>query len=280
MKEETRNLQKTALASKVVNPFTRALTPPFIGRRRDFYIPEVPSNLRNIPNVNMYMNVFHFPYIYKPTTSSHAKPGLLRRRLWLGFLLIRESLYLGNLHAPRPSNSKFSRFPNFIDSRFHGFVGSWLRVFTGSRLQGLRGFKIPELPRFATSELRRSKIPDLHRFATSELRRFKIPDLHWFATSELRMFRILDLHRFNLHENLFHEFRETQHSEDDKFFLNSPTLAPRGSRLTPTIRFHKNLWVLVKNVTLGTSEWTRVLRKPRNGRIKVSSWNCPPCPYK
>jgi hypothetical protein len=30
--EETKNLQKTALASKVVNPFTRALAPPFIGR--------------------------------------------------------------------------------------------------------------------------------------------------------------------------------------------------------------------------------------------------------
>jgi hypothetical protein len=31
--------------------------------------------------VNMYMKVFHFPYIYKPATSSHIKPGLLRRRL-------------------------------------------------------------------------------------------------------------------------------------------------------------------------------------------------------
>jgi hypothetical protein len=56
-KEETKNLLKTAYASKVVNPFTRALVPPFIGRRRDFYIPKIPSNLRNIPNVNMYMNV-------------------------------------------------------------------------------------------------------------------------------------------------------------------------------------------------------------------------------
>jgi hypothetical protein len=79
--EGTKNPLKTALASKVVNPFTRDLAPPFIGRRRDFYIPEVPSNLRNIPNMNMYMNVFHFTYIYKPATSSHAKLGLLRRRL-------------------------------------------------------------------------------------------------------------------------------------------------------------------------------------------------------
>jgi hypothetical protein len=57
--EETKNPLKTAHASKVVNPFTRALAPPFIGRRRDFYIPKVPSNIRNIPNVNMYMNVFY-----------------------------------------------------------------------------------------------------------------------------------------------------------------------------------------------------------------------------
>jgi hypothetical protein len=45
-----------------VNPFTRALTPPFIGRRRDFYIPRFPSNLKNIRNVNMHMNDFYIPW--------------------------------------------------------------------------------------------------------------------------------------------------------------------------------------------------------------------------
>jgi hypothetical protein len=74
--EETKNLLKTAQASKVVTPFTRALAPPFIGRQRDFYIPKVPSNPRNIPNVNTQMDVFYISYIYKPATSSHAKPGL------------------------------------------------------------------------------------------------------------------------------------------------------------------------------------------------------------
>jgi hypothetical protein len=57
--------------------------PPFIGRRRDFYVLKVPSNPRNIPNVNTYMNVFYISYIYKPATSSHAKPRLLRQRPWL-----------------------------------------------------------------------------------------------------------------------------------------------------------------------------------------------------
>jgi hypothetical protein len=85
LRKETENLRKPALISKVVNPFTRALAPPFIGRRRDFYIPKIPSNLGNIPSVNMYMNVFYITwfaglisYIYKPATSSHAQPGLFR----------------------------------------------------------------------------------------------------------------------------------------------------------------------------------------------------------
>jgi hypothetical protein len=52
---------KIAHASKVVNLFTRAFVPPFIGRRRDFYISKIPSNLRNIPSVNMYMNVLYIP---------------------------------------------------------------------------------------------------------------------------------------------------------------------------------------------------------------------------
>jgi hypothetical protein len=74
--EETKNLLKTAHASKVVNPFTRALTPSFIGRRGDFYIPTIPLNSKNISSVNTYINVFYISYIHKSATSSHAKPGL------------------------------------------------------------------------------------------------------------------------------------------------------------------------------------------------------------
>jgi hypothetical protein len=100
---------------------------------------------------------------------------------------------------------------------------------------------IPDFLGFVTSGLHRFEIPDLHKFVTSRLHRFKIPDLHEFATSRLRRFKIPDLHRFNVPENLFHEFHQTRHSEGDRFFLNSPTLAPWGSRLTPTIRFHEEL---------------------------------------
>jgi hypothetical protein len=172
-----------------------------------------------------------------------------------------------------------------MTSCLHRFATSRLRRFKIPDLNrfatsGLRRFKILDLHRFATSGLCRFKIPDLHRFATSGLSRFKIPDLHRFATSGLRRFKSSYLHRVNHPENSFHEFRQTRRFEGDRFFLNSPTLAPRGSGLTSTIRFHENLWISVKNVTLGTTEWTRVLRKPRNGRIEAGSWNCPPGPYK
>jgi hypothetical protein len=57
--KETKNLQKHIVASKVVNPLHVPSRPPFIGRRRDFYIPKIPSNPKNILSVNMYVNVFN-----------------------------------------------------------------------------------------------------------------------------------------------------------------------------------------------------------------------------
>jgi hypothetical protein len=60
-REGAKNPRKTNPASKVVNPFTRALESPFIERRRDFYTPRLPSKLENIPSANMYMNVFYIP---------------------------------------------------------------------------------------------------------------------------------------------------------------------------------------------------------------------------
>jgi hypothetical protein len=131
--KETMNLPKIAPTFKIVSPLTCALVPPFIGRRRDFYIPKVPSNPRNIPNMNTYMNVFYISYIYKIVSLVHTpNPDFLRQRLWLDFLLVRESSHLGNLHMPRLPNSNFGRLPNSVDSQFHGFTYSWLQVFTGS----------------------------------------------------------------------------------------------------------------------------------------------------
>jgi hypothetical protein len=122
--KEIRNLLKAAQASKIVNPLTRALAPPFYRETKRLLHSETPSNLKNIPSVNIYMNVFYISYIYKPATSSHAKPELFEMTSLTYFLLIRESPHLGNLCAPRLPNSISSRFSNFADSRFRGFAGS------------------------------------------------------------------------------------------------------------------------------------------------------------
>jgi hypothetical protein len=53
-----------------------AVPDTFIGRRRDFYIPTIPLNSKNILIVNIHTNVFYISYIHKPATSSHVKPGL------------------------------------------------------------------------------------------------------------------------------------------------------------------------------------------------------------
>jgi hypothetical protein len=60
---ETKDLLETARISKVVNPFTRALTPPFIGIRRDFYIPTIPLNSKNIPSVTHTQMSFTLIYL-------------------------------------------------------------------------------------------------------------------------------------------------------------------------------------------------------------------------
>jgi hypothetical protein len=67
---------------------------PFYRRRKNFYISRLPSNLKNISDVNMYLIDLYNPwsaelisYIYKPATSSHLEPRLLRQHLWPGLPL-------------------------------------------------------------------------------------------------------------------------------------------------------------------------------------------------
>jgi hypothetical protein len=143
-KEETKNLQKIALASKVVNPFTCALAPPCIGRWRDFYIPKIPSNLRNIPSVNMYMNVFYIPwfaglisYIYKPTTCSHVKP-----RLW-GDVFDLASHW----------------FPNLLNVKI--FIYHDFRIWTSL------DSRIPQISDFGASRVHDSRVSQVHDYRAS-----------------------------------------------------------------------------------------------------------------
>jgi hypothetical protein len=152
MQEETRNLLKTAQTSKVVTPVTRALAPPFIGRWRDFYIPKVPSNPRNIPNVNTYMNVFYISYIYKLATSSHAKPGLFEA-MSLTWLLAgsRVSPFRKSLYAAT-SELGLQRIPEF-----RRLAISWSRRFMILGLHRIAASRASQVQGFRSSWIRDSR---------------------------------------------------------------------------------------------------------------------------
>jgi hypothetical protein len=227
-KEEIKNLRKPVRTSKVVNPFTRALAPPFIGRRRDFYILRLPSNQGNFLNVNTYMKVFYIPwftglisYIYKPTTSSHFKPGLFEMTslTWL----------------PRTFEVLFTRIITHQDSRIEESWNLPIHNFLNfTRFQS--SWKQQHCIQKAKFDIEFTKYSEGQQLAqnSTEL-------LSW--TLSCYEFRIS--HYSHTHEH-FHEFSSSDCFEGERFFLNSPTLATRGSRLTPTIRFHENSWNLVK----------------------------------
>jgi hypothetical protein len=146
--------------------------------------------------------------------------------------------------------------------RFQNFADSWFQNFTN--------LNHPEID---------------SRFAHRCQIRLLFSHITWRPKKHLRLIRISSW-MFPFHETeLFtpkeiHEFRQIWHFEGVRVLPNSPTLAPRGSELTPTIRFHENSRIMERNVTLGTSEWTRVLWNTRNGHIEAVSWNYPPHPYK
>jgi hypothetical protein len=134
-KRRQRVSPKTARTSKVVNPLTRALTLPFIERRRDFYIPTVPLNSKNIPSVNTYTNVFYISYIYKPATSSHVKLGLFEMAT-LTLLLASSRMFSFRKSSRTVTHElvlhhipEFHRFPKFVASQVHGFESSRIRDF-------------------------------------------------------------------------------------------------------------------------------------------------------
>jgi hypothetical protein len=162
---------------KSCDPVTRALMPPFKGRRRDFYIPKVSSDPRNIPNVNTYMNVFYISYIYKLATSSHTKSGLFEATslTWLP---------ADSQVSPHAATSELGlqripefRAPDFMVSRVHdsgssqdrdlkSFAGSRLQIFTGSRLPNFAGSRFQI---FASSRLRGFAGSRFQIFASSRL---------------------------------------------------------------------------------------------------------------
>jgi hypothetical protein len=177
---ETRNLQKPNFLFQSRESLYTCPWTPFIGRCRDFYVRRLPSNLENIPSVNMYINDFYIPwfvglisYIYRFATSSHFKPGLLRWRLWLGFSLTSEALFMKitahwSSRIEAPWNSWISQVSGLLN--FVSFQTPELRRFQVywtspvSRIPNFAGSKSPELRHFPDS--RTSQVPGLLNFTS------------------------------------------------------------------------------------------------------------------
>jgi hypothetical protein len=156
----------TVLASKVVNPFTPALAPPFIGRRRDIYIPTIPLSPKNISSVNAHTNVFYISYIYKLTTSSHAKPELfemtsltlLLASSWIFPLKKSSRTMIPELalrHTP-----EFYRFPKFVVPQVRGFKSSQIRDFEASQVQDSKPSRARDSEGSWVSASRSSRVRD------------------------------------------------------------------------------------------------------------------------
>jgi hypothetical protein len=140
---------------------------------------------------------------------------------------------------------------------------------------------IPALRRFQSSwngQRIHAKKPDSAIIFAHYLKTWKTLRNPSDSPHERPAFMKLELSFRRWSTNLFHEYRQTRRFEGVRFSPNSPTLAPRGSELTLMIQFREYPWILVKNVTLGMSEWTRVLRISRNGHIEAVSWNYPLSP--
>jgi hypothetical protein len=195
-REETRNLLKTAQISKVVNAFTRALTPPFIGRWRDFYIPKIPSDPRNIPSVNMYMNVFYSSYIYKPATNLHTKPGLFETTslTWLPtdswISPFKKSSYAMTYKLELQQISELRRFPI---SWFRRFMTPSLHRFTtlgASQVQDSRSSQVRDSVLRRSSGFRSLQVRD---FGASQVQdsssRLRASQVQGFGSSQVRDFR-------------------------------------------------------------------------------------------
>jgi hypothetical protein len=182
--------------------------PPFIGRRRDFYIPRLPSNLKNIPSVNTYMNVLYIPwfvglisYIYRPATSSHFKPELFEMTSLTWPPIDSRGLIHEDLHSSRLANLDSLIFPKSSNScltDFAGFHSPW-------NIQ----------PTYNPRSIRRSSRTMLEDSQIMQNRQ------HFFANISLLWSRFSALR--HIHE-YYLWIRQLWRSKGERFLPNSPTL--------------------------------------------------------
>jgi hypothetical protein len=116
--------------------------PPFIGRRRDFYILKTPSHSKNIPNVNTYMKNIPKPGLFGTTTLT-----LLLTGSWIFLFVTSEPDLWHILEFPSPEVRDFSgsRFQTFACLRLRGFTGSSFLKVARPRPRGFAGSRFPKI---------------------------------------------------------------------------------------------------------------------------------------
>jgi hypothetical protein len=215
-------------------PLHVPLNPPFIGRWRDFYILRLSSNIKNILSVNMYKNVFYpvicgtiFTYLqashqFTPWTQTFEATPLT----WSS-LDLRPFIH---------ENHQSLRSPNWVPestTEVKSFKISEVSIFTILRTRQVSTVLkwVADLQSNAYSVI----ISHIIRGSANHVRNNKTPfqtflrygtDL-WPSYSSLNTFTNSP------------KFQSLRSSEGERFLPNSPTLAPRGSGLTLTIRFRE-----------------------------------------
>jgi hypothetical protein len=123
------------------------------------------------------------------------------------------------------------------------FASSWISPCRTSELDSRQ---IPESAALRGLRLRQLEVPGFCVFVTPRLPRTKIPEIRMFANLKLRRSLIPENREFLVPEKHISRTLSNSTFLGWRVFLNSPTLAPRGSGLTPTIRFHEYFGNFVK----------------------------------
>jgi hypothetical protein len=122
----------------------------------------------------------------------------------------------------------------------HGFRPLRVRDFEASQVQESRSSHVRD---FVASHVQDSGSPHVRDSEASQVQDSRSSHVRDFAASQVqdsRSSRVLYSWKLISRTSWTSTFRGWQ------VFLNSPTLAPRGSGLTPTIRFHENFRISIK----------------------------------
>jgi hypothetical protein len=196
-------------------------------------------------------------------------PDFLGQQLWLCFSV---GSWMSPRVTPEPGPRQIPESA-FASSSVHACLRPWLPNWVSDRFPNQPPSEVRAI---ASSRFRASACSRLHVFTESWSPNFTHSRIRGFAGSRPpKIVSSLFL------KNMPQELCQILTFRVWRVFLNSPTLAPRGSGLTPAIRFHKYFGNLVKkrhprNVG-GDTRRPETLKRLNRGRFRGTT---PPRLYK